>query len=393
MSVALRSPRLISLARASVFTLASFVPATIAAPAVMAAPGLDITTPFPAVRIEPGGTATFDIKLNTTVSRRVDLKIAGVPNDWKASFRGGGSIVDSVFVAADASPEVTLSVEVPQGAPSGATRLSVTASSGSLTETLPIDVRVSEQAAGSVTMTTDFAELQGPSDQSYSFNLTLKNDTPADIPFGLSTQGPTGWEVKATPSGESQATTVTVKAGSSSTISVSAKPDADAAAQSYPITVTATGGNKTVSTDLKVTITGSFSMTFSTPNQVLSTSANAGATKQIQFTVKNTGTAPLTNVVISAPTIPESWKFDAAPPVQEIAPDATETIAGNLTPANQAIAGDYALQFRATATEKTENMTYRVTVETPQLWGILGIVLIVAVLGGLYWVFRTYGRR
>jgi uncharacterized membrane protein len=393
MSVALRRPRLLPLARLFVVTLGSLVLAAAAAPAVLAVPGLDLSTPFPAIRVEPGATATFDIKLDTTESRRVDLAVSGVPQDWKASFRGGGAVIDSVFVASNATPDVTLSVEVPQGAASGDTRLTVTASSGGLKETLPIDVRISEQAAGSVSMTTDFAELQGPSDTSFSFNLTLKNDTPADIAFGLTTQGPAGWEVKATPSGESQATTVTVKAGETSTISVSAKPAPDAPAQDYPIKVTATGGNKTATADLKVTVTGSFSMTFSTPNQVLSTTANAGATKQVQFTIENTGTAPLTNVKLSASTIPDGWKFDAGQPIPAIAPKEVQTITANLTPANQAIAGDYAVQFRAAAAEKTENMTYRVTVETPQLWGILGIVLIVVVLAGLYWVFRTYGRR
>ena len=35
----------------------------------------------------------------------------------------------------------------------------------------------------------------------------------------------------------------------------------------------------------------------------------------------------------------------------------------------------------------------RVRVETPQFWWIVGVVLIIAVFAGLYWVFRTYGRR
>ena len=40
-----------------------------------------------------------------------------------------------------------------------------------------------------------------------------------------------------------------------------------------------------------------------------------------------------------------------------------------------------------------DEIEIRVTIETSPLWGFVGIGLIVAVLAGLWWVFRTYGRR
>ena len=43
--------------------------------------------------------------------------------------------------------------------------------------------------------------------------------------------------------------------------------------------------------------------------------------------------------------------------------------------------------------EASDNVSIRVRVETPQIWWIAGVALIVAVFAGLYWVFRTYGRR
>jgi len=395
MTVALRrSRRAITFARASVATFAAVAIAAALAPAAMAVPGLELSTPFPAVRVEPGGTASFDLTIDTTTDRRVDLAIDGVPSGWTASFRGGGAVIDGAFVKASASPEITLDVDVPEGTAGGNNRLTIRATSGDLRESLAVDVRVTEQAAGDITLTTDNPEVEGSSDETFTFNLDLKNDTPGDIVFRFDVEAPTDWDVTATPSGESQATTVNVAAGASQVVNVSANPPDETAAQTYPIKVTATGDGKTATADLSVIITGSFSMTFSTPNQVLSTTANAGAAKQIQFTITNTGTAPLTNVVLSAPTIPTDWKFDPGDPIPEIAPNSEPvTVTATLTPANQAIAGDYALQFRAAAEKETQNMTYRVTIETPQLWGILGIVLIVAVLGGLYWVFRTYGRR
>jgi uncharacterized repeat protein (TIGR01451 family) len=394
MSVALRRfQRSASAARTSVAVLASLVLITALAPAASAVEGLVVTTPFPAVRVEPGGTASFALTIDTDVDRRVDLAVEGAPEGWKASFRGGGAIIDSVFVDASKSPDVTLEVDVPDGQASGKTRLTIRATSGTLRESLPVDVSINEQAAGDVTLTTDFAELSGASDQTFDFSLTLKNDTPGDIVFALSAEGPSGWTVKAEPTSEAQATTVTVAAGASSTIKVTADPADDAAAQAYPIKVTATGGGKTATADLSVGITGSFTMDLTTVNEVLSTTANAGTAKDIEFTVKNSGTAPLTNVTLSG-TPPTGWKFaQKGDPIASIPAGETANITGTLTPANDAIAGDYQLSVTAKATEKSDSVDMRVTVETPQFWGILGILLIVAVGAGLYWVFRTYGRR
>ncbi len=64
-----------------------------------------------------------------------------------------------------------------------------------------------------------------------------------------------------------------------------------------------------------------------------------------------------------------------------------------ITPSSDAIAGDYNVTVNANGTEASGSTTIRVRVETPQFWWIVGVVLIVAVFAGLYWVFRTYGRR
>ena len=53
--------------------------------------------------------------------------------------------------------------------------------------------------------------------------------------------------------------------------------------------MTASGGGKTAAADLTVGITGSYTMDLTTVNEVLSTTANAGSAKDIEFTVKNSG--------------------------------------------------------------------------------------------------------
>ena len=65
-----------------------------------------------------------------------------------------------------------------------------------------------------------------------------------------------------------------------------------------------------------------------------------------------------------------------------------------IKPSGDAIAGDYNLTISATGDPSaTDSMQIRYTVETSILWGVVGVALIVAVVGGVWWVFQRYGRR
>jgi uncharacterized repeat protein (TIGR01451 family) len=135
-------------------------------------------------------------------------------------------------------------------------------------------------------------------------------------------------------------------------------------------------------------------MTLSTPNSNLAAHGAAGSATEQQFTVTNTGTAPITGVKLTG-TLPSNWKVEFTPDtIDSIAPDGVETITAKITPTGDAIAGDYALTFHATATEAArDDAELRFTIETSILGAIIGAGLIAVAIGGLYWVFRRYGRR
>ncbi|HQG55573.1 MAG TPA: hypothetical protein PK496_01035, partial [Bacteroidales bacterium] len=59
----------------------------------------------------------------------------------------------------------------------------------------------------------------------------------------------------------------------------------------------------------------------------------------------------------------------------------------------KAIPGDYVAYIDATTPEATSKITYRVTIETPLLWGWVGIAIIAAAIVSVYYLFRKYGRR
>ena len=363
------------------------------APLSAAAGGVTVTTPFPAIVAEPGSTASFKLAIDVSSARQVGLKAEGVPSGWTARFRGGGMTIDGAYVTPDNDPEITLDVEIPDGTAPGTSDIRVVATGGGGADTLALSIRVADAAAGNVTLTSDFPELQAASGSTFTFNVTLHNDTAADTSFTMNATGPDGWTVEAKPQSEAQATTVTVKAGATGTISVTAKPSPDAEAGTYPVNLTTSGGGKDASIDLAATITGTYTLTLSTPDQVLSTTANAGSTKDFGLSLSNTGSAPVTGVTFSSST-PTGWKVEFDPTdVAQVAPGTPVTVNAKITPSPDAIAGDYELTMTAKGAESSDDVTIRVRVETPQLWWIVGVVLIVLVFAGLYWVFRTYGRR
>ena len=364
-------------------------------PAVSADGGLEVTTPFPAVAVAPGTKVSFDLKVSSTRAANVSLKLTGVPEGWTASVLGGGFVVDGVAVTPGSPAEVRLDVDVPAEATAGTSTLRLTAEGGGAKDVLPIAVRVNAEAAGNITLTTSTPTLTGASDAKFSFDLQFKNDTAQDVTVSVAATGPTDWDVAAALSGEAQAASAVVDAGGSQTITVTATAPTDTPAGSYPIKVDAHAGDRTVSADLGIDITGSYSMTLSTPNDLLSASGGAGSATTQAFEIANTGTAPLTEVKLTA-TPPTDWTVTTDPEtLPAIPPGETATITATITPSSEAVAGDYVVSFNGAAAESGAKGTaqIRFTVETSPLWALVGLGLIVLILAGLFYVFRTYGRR
>jgi uncharacterized membrane protein len=357
-----------------------------------AADSIVVTTPFPAVAVAPGDKPAFDVSITTTNGGRVNLSVTGAPADWTATLRGGGFAVDSIETTARSAVKVTLDVQVPATATAGTARLNVVARQGGASTNLPIEVRIEPAVAGSIAMTTDVPQLKGASDATFKFTLTLKNDTPDEQTFSVVSSGPEGWTIDTQVGSQAQAASVVIQAGSTSTVSVSAKPTSDTAAGTYPISVDATGGTKTAHTDLSVEITGSYAMSITTANGVLSTNASAGSATDLTLVVSNTGTADVANAAMSADA-PNGWTVTFDPATVNVPSKGTANVVAHMTPSSDAIAGDYMTTFKATADTANASADVRVTVQTSPLWGAVGIGIIAIVLIGLLWIFRQFGRR
>ncbi len=377
-----------------VLLITAFMLATVPAlaPAALAADALSMTTPFPAVSVSPGNRVSFNLSVKTSHPARVDLKISGVPSSWTATLHGGGFVVTAVETSGTDAQEVRLDVDVPAAA-TGTTSITVTAEGNGATVDLPLDITAETNASGEVKVNSDVTSQKGPSDQTFTFSLNVSNQKDQDLTYSSAAgTTPPGWTVNTTLTGSSQATSATVKAGGTSGVTVTVKAADNTDANTYPVQIVTTVGGEQFTTDLSIEITGTYKVEFGT-DQVFSGRGPAGTATEQTFTITNTGTAAVTDLRMSA-TPPNNWTVTFAPDsTASLAPGDSATVKAMITPSGNAISGDYAITFKATAKEANVTDSFRFTVETSILGAIIGAALIIAAVAGLYWVFRRYGRR
>lgn len=363
-------------------------------PPALAATELHVTTPYPAVAVAAGESVTFPLEVVAPGRQRVDLSVSEVPRGWSAVLRGGGFLIDGVYTDPDGPPEVDLEISIPEDARQGRHGIVVTGvSETSGSDTLVLVVQVSRVEAGQVSLTAEFPRLQGPAGSTFEFALTLENETPRETVFDLEAAGPSGWQVRVVPSSEELASSVKVGGGQSEGLTVEVDPPDQAVAGAYPIGVRATGGGMSAVAELTVEITGSFGLTLTTPDERLNADVSAGDSTDLQLVLVNDGTAPLREVGLEA-TSPSGWEVTFRPEtVAEIPPGESVSVTARITPADEAVAGDYVVTLRADTPEVSDEIELRATVRTSGMWGLVGVGLIAAALGGLAAVFRRYGRR
>ncbi len=372
---------------------AALVLVALAAPAsAQEATSVSLVTPYPEVVVQAGDKATFQVTVSGEPGTRVELELQGIPADWDAVLRGSGLVVEAVTVEDDGTTRVTLDVTTPETA-TGEANLTLVGRSDVETVRLPLRVRIGEESAGTVTLEPQFPALRGPSDATFDFTVTVRNDTPEEIQLQLSGEGPRGWRVEARPSAERQASAISVEAGSTGRITVTANPPVNAVAGTYPIRLVAAGDGYELTQDLVVELTGIEDLRLDTAEGALNAEVELGTPSELTLLVANTGSAPLQGIELRA-TAPSGWTVTFDPEtVDFLAPGDLTQVTATIEASPEAIAGDYRITFRASTDQAQDSIEVRTTVNPSQVWGLVGVGIIALVLAGLAWLFRRFGRR
>ena len=359
--------------------------------------GLNVSTSYPGTTVTAGKTVNFALTLDNSglFPLNTEIVIGDLPAGWDAHFTGGGNQVSRVYVRADDSANVTLAITIPADTKEGDYSVSVTASANGASDTLYLSLHVSSTEVTQGLFKSQFPELQGGASTSFSFNTDLTNSSAEDRYYSLTADIPTGWQVSFRPaSASSDIASLTIASGQSQSLTISVKPPADVKAGEYTIPCAAVSAADSMSLDLKVIITGSYSLVLSTKDGRLNADAQVGKESPVTLVLVNTGSTDLTDITLKSTLPTNGWavRFDQAS-IDSLAAGASQEIVAYIQPDARAVTGDYAASISAESQQAKTSLDLRVAVKTSTLWGIVAVVIIVLLAGGLYLVFRKFGRR
>jgi len=161
----------------------------------------------------------------------------------------------------------------------------------------------------------------------------------------------------------------------------------------YLITLQASSGDIAASIELTAVVTARYESSISTPSGLLSADVTAGKDNHISVAARNGGSVPLENLRFSA-NVPQGWSVDFTPDIVEsVAPGTVQRSEMVIMPPGNTIAGDYEIKVMAITAETLAEMTLRLTVTTPTIWGWIGVLIVVAVIVALAVIFILLGRR
>ncbi len=357
-------------------------------------PALFLSTQYPAQVIGVDEAITLKLELEAEGEPQiVRLSMDKLPDGWTATFRGGGRIIESVYVKPGTTARVDLKLENNGDLPADTYDFVVVARSDAASAKLPIQLTTEEKLPPSLTLTADLPTLKGSPNTTFRYNLTLKNEGDEEITVNLQGEAPDIFLLTFKLTGQ-EVTSFPIGGGESKRITVEAKPLVDAEAGTYPIRVEATSEALQASIDLEAEVAGQARLSVAGLDGRLSGQANAGKATSIKLLVRNPGSAEARGITFSS-TEPNGWEvsFDPEEIVSLPAGEYAE-VTMNITPPKDAVAGDYIVTVRARSADKANTSAdFRITVTTSTLWGVVGIALIAIAVAVVMLAVARFGRR
>jgi uncharacterized membrane protein len=240
--------------------------------------------------------------------------------------------------------------------------------------------------------TVRLMNIEAAANETFRYSATLHNPGTTPLIYELTADAPAGWMVGFRAQG-TPITALNMPGAKSEELSVEVIPSPNVKPGRYNIPIRAVSGRDTLSLELQAVVKGSYSIALTTPTGRLSDEVTSGAHREIHLTVKNTGTLLLKELELSA-QLPPQWECTFEPAkIQQLAANASQEVIAKLRVPDKTIAGDYAATFTAKSQESNTQAVFRITVKTSLLAGWIGILVILAAIGMVWYLIRKYGRR
>ena len=329
---------------------------------------------------------------------------ADTPENWLVKFDPIGLASLDVYEIESIDAEI----KVPAGTAAGDYMVTIKAS-GTETSAKAIDIRVTVKiittAEEEIAMSVAHPTIEAIAGQEFVFAVEFRYTAAGGVTgesrtFDLRAKGPAGWEVYITPQYEKEkrVSAIALKPGFAygETHRLVATPPFWPLPEpgEYDITLEAVSGEMTDTIELTAVITARYSLAAVPSAERYDTKAAAGKDNYFSIEIGNLGTAPVENIKFSSDK-PAGWSIEFSPDKVDLLEALnTKTVDVNIKPPPETIAGDYMISLRASGTQATsQELPLRVTVETPTVWGWVGVVIIVLVIIGLVVIFMRFSRR
>lgn len=359
-----------------------------------AAEGFSLYTPYTGISATPGETINYAVEVinDTGAIRSVQFDMRDLPDGWTSHLTSGGRDVQQLSVKPGDSQELSMEIQVPLEVDKDAYTFDLVAEGDGVNSTLPLTVTVTEEGTSATELNVEQPNLQGDAASTFDYKVTLRNRTADEQNYALTADAPRGWSVTFKADGNN-VSSVSVEPNSTKDVDVSVSPPENVKADTYSIPIKAATSATSSEAELEAVITGTHELELSTPTERLNTEVTAGGEKTIELVVHNTGSAPVSDIQLSAEA-PTDWEISFNhEKINKLEAGQSETVKATIAAADEAIAGDYVVTMKADSPDASVNTDIRVSVKTSLLWGFVGILIILAVIGGVFYLIRTYGRR
>ncbi|MGN0002233.1 MAG: NEW3 domain-containing protein [Sphingobacterium composti] len=249
-----------------------------------------------------------------------------------------------------------------------------------------------QNANNKTSFTARLLNVEAPTNETFRYNSTLTNGNTELTNYNLSAKLPAGWQITYRVEGVA-VTSLQIEPGISKDIGIeincpiSTKPD------TYKIPVEAISQSDTLKLGLEAVVRGSYAVEISTPTGRLSDEIVAGNSKELLLVVKNSGTLPLNTLELTS-QLPSKWETSFSPStIEQLQPGQQVDLKVTLKVPEKTIAGDYITKMNVKSTNASTETSIRIMVKTSILSGWVGILIIIAAAGLIYYLIRKYGRR
>ncbi len=364
---------------------------------------ISVAPEYSGVIVDQGEDVSIDLKVYNKGRQDeiIELMLPSVPKGWTATVKTYSFGVTGVYVESDKSKSLTLKAEHDESVGPGKYTFLVKGQTqdGKLTSSgkvvITLKAKEEEKKSKDVKITTSYPVLEGPTDATFEFSIEVENKLDKDTVFNLGYEGPRNWDIKFKPAYEEKYfSSLRIKQGQSETMAVEVKPYLLAEPGRYPLKVKVSSPEAKAEAEIMVVLTGTYKLDAGTADGRLSLrEAYQGKEANLSFYVKNTGSAKQNNVKFLS-FKPENWKVEFKPErLETLGPGELKQVEVLITPADEALVGDYSVTLSIEGEKATKNLEFRVPVKASTAWGVIGLGIIVIVVVGLVVLFIRLGRR